>query len=274
MTEGPLEPEDLAPEDDWSFEAESQPGSPWAWIDDAVGAWDESAVADSVPAEDLADVDGIDHSDEDESDPAESGDSPVESPTAPGELHLGPVELEASDDFGEPDEEGLEDLDVSEVTPGAGVGDDLIGSCPVTSLVDTLALVGVDDAGSIFSALDSDHLGVREAVGALDFAGVPARVEYTDLGDLLEQLASGVDVVLGGGEPHAVVAIDPQAGEVVVEPLAGGDRTALAMDAFEAAWEETANEVMVVNSDSSGIQLGADQIWVLPLGVAAMMGDD
>lgn len=260
MTDEPLEPESLLPDDDWSFEADAEPGAePWAWIDEAVEAWDEPAVAEAVTT-DAGELEAFDEGD--------SEDGPVppdmpagDTPAPGGEPHLGPVELEALDD---PDF-------VGDDTPGPG--DDLIGSCPVTSLVDALALAGVDDAEAIFSALDTDHLGAREAVGALDVAGVPARVEYTDLGDLLEQLEAGVEVVLGGGEPYAVVAIDPATGDVVVEPLAGGDRATLAMDAFEAAWEETANEVMVVNADSSGIQLGAGQIWVLPIETAAMMTD-
>ena len=261
MTDVPLEPEDLAPDDDWSREmdTESEP-EPWAWIDEAVVAWDESSEVEGV----LAGSDDFDVLD-DEDDAGDADDDPgaPEISAPDGGPDLVPVELEVSD---EPDDGDA----VDDLVMASPLGD-LIGSCPVTSLVETLALAGVDDAEDILSALGSDHLVAREVVGALDVAGVPARVEYTDLGDLLERLSTGVEVVLGAGEPHAVVSIDPGAGAIVVEPLAGGDRTTLAMDAFEAAWDETANEVMVVNSDDSGILLGSGQVWVLPVAVDAMM---
>lgn len=258
MTDGPLEPEDLLPDDDWSLEDTEPEPEPWAWIDEAVVAWDELSE-EGV----LGGSDGLDVLDDEDAGDADDDPGAPETPAADAGPDVLPVGLDAADEL----DGGDASDDLAMVSPPG----DLIGSCPVTSLVETLALAGVDDAEDILSALGTDHLGAREVVGALDLAGVPARVEYTDLGDLLERLSTGVEVVLGAGEPHAVVSIDPVAGEVVVEPLAGGDRLTLAMDAFEAAWEETANEVLVVNSDDSGILLGSGQIWVLPVGADAMM---
>lgn len=271
MTDGPLEPEDLAsahqpPDDDWSPEPDTGPEpelEPWAWIDEAVDAWDSSFDVGDV-ASGLEGFDEVDEVDDVAEEAGGEADGGVGAPGPAGEPHPTPVDLHGPDAL---DEAGPDDDLVAAPLPG-----DQVGLCPVSSLVETLALAGIDP-GEIFSDFGADHLEARQAVSALDLAGVPARVEYTDLGELLERLAAGVEVVLGAGAPHAVVAIDPVAGEMVVEPLAGGDRTVLSMDAFESAWEETANEMMVVNADDSGILLGTGEVCVLPVHATASMGD-
>lgn len=265
MTDGPLEPDDLAPphqppDDDWSPEPHTGPEpefEPWAWIDEAVDAWDSSSDVGDVPSG----PEGFDEVDDLAEEAGGDAGGGVGASGPAGEPHPTPVDLHG------PDETGPDDDLVAAPLPG-----DQVGLCPVSSLVETLTLAGVDPA-EIFSDFGAAHLEARQAVSALDLAGVPARVEYTDLGDLLERLSAGVEVVLGAGAPHAVVAIDPVAGEMVVEPLAGGDRTVLSMDAFESAWEETANEMMVVNADDSGILLGTGEVCVLPVDATANMGD-
>lgn len=273
--------ETLPPEDDWSpgdADADELGGS-WSWLDDAVDAWDHLDGAEE-PGEQAArgeaadDTPGPDRSGEDDEVDTPPGDEPGPA-AADGSRDGGgppPVDLpfpedgvdDAAEDAEDADDESADDAGASGVLAADGPAP----TCSAAALAEAFTLAGLEDADQVLSVIGTGQVDARVAVGALDFAGVDARVEYAGLGELIERLAAGDEILLGGGEPHALVSIDPAAGEVVMEPLAGGPRTVLAVELFEEAWEETANELMVLNADNPGIQLGTGEVCVIPVAVS------
>lgn len=173
---------------------------------------------------------------------------------------------------------GLADVELElDLAPGAELDGELpaepAGTCSAASLGEALGLLGAEDAADVLAAAGGD-LESRTAVAVLDEAGVSARVEHSTLGDLAEHLAAGIEVILGGGggPAHAVVAIERD-GSLVVEALAdGGNRRTIALEHFEAMWEATANEVMVVDTPSGSVSFGPGEIVVIPLGVDELAG--
>ena len=249
------------PEDELPGDADD---GAWSWLDDAVDAWDDAFDAwdPATPEEPTDAPEGFDEAAE--ATGTDGADGLAELP----EDGIDPAGADAGGGDDEPAHVDLpfpDDDTAAFVVPAA---DTAGATCSTAALAEALTLAGIDDAGAVLSGLDGDRVDARDAVGALDFAGVDARVEYAGLGELVERLAGGDEVLLGGGEPHALVAIDPAAGEVVVEPLAGGPRTVLAVELFEEAWDETANELMVLNADNPGIRLGGGEVCVIPVAVA------
>lgn len=209
-------------------------------IDDVVSDWDDVAeldtdVEDPGTDEDLADLE-----------PEAEGDDEV----------ADEVEVEVDDD----------------AAPDSFVADppeEPAGACRADVLGDAFELVGLAEAGEVLSAFGDESVESREMVAAMDDAGLMARVEHSSVGELAEWLESGVEVLLGGGgggSAHAIVAVERD-GTVMVEPLAGGARTALSLDHFEAMWDAIANEVLVVEATAGAVALGPSEVVVVPLGI-------
>ena len=266
--------ETLPPEADWTpgdADADSAEDS-WSWLDDAVDAWDHlepaeepgERVALGEAADDTAGPDFFDADDEVDTPPGRepgpaAADGPRDDDGPP------PVDLPLPDDGADDQPHDAAD---DTAASGAFAADVPAATCSTAALAEALTLAGLEDTDQVLAVIGTGEVDARVAVSALDFAGVDARVEYTGLGELIERLAAGDEILLGGGEAHALVTIDPAAGEVVVEPLAGGPRTVFAVELFEEAWEETANELMVLHGDNRGIRLGTGEVCVIPVAVS------
>lgn len=148
------------------------------------------------------------------------------------------------------------------------------GDWSMTSVVESMGLVGNAAAAEVLAGLDIEVVGGREMSAALDGAGLDARVEHGDIGDLRERLDAGVEIVLGGaaGAAHALVVIDSDAGQAVLEPLAGGPRRSVPLDDLVDAWDQMANELLVVATEGVAVSFGGSDVCILPLSLEDIDG--
>lgn len=225
-----------------------EPGDEPSWLDDLdelVSRWDDDSDTDR---DDVAEFDDV-------ADPTIDDDD---------DLVLAGADADGADDDGVDQVVDLAlDDDPGDAPDLVAATSDPTGACDVTVLVSSLELVGID-ASALFDPF-GEAVEPGAVVATLDEAGVAARLEYATIGDLAERVAVGVEVVLGGGtdgDGCAVVEITPEA--IIAEPLGGGPRFSIALDRFEQAWEELANEALVVEAGAAGL-LGTTEVVVVAL---------
>lgn len=226
-------------------------GADLDWLDDLVDAWVEQPEESVVPADghtdDPVDAGGLDDLDVDDAPDAVGHDLADDARSDRAiDLDLD----EGSDDGGADDGARERDLGALEVEGDVDAGF-AAGELPVDVFRDALADIGADDAALVIDQFADGGLDPRLAVGALDAAGIPARVEHADIGTLVEAVANGGDVLLvGAGTPHAIVSVDVAGG--VVELEADGVRSTVALQHLADAWADLDHEVVLVAEGSDG----------------------
>lgn len=199
----------------------------------------------------------------------DEGADALDEPLAPGD---DPDEVDPSGDFGDPDVADLDDreidLAVDESGPDpAGLDADtdaetVAGELDGDVLHAALVEIGADEAAEVIAGFVDDGVGLepRTAVAALDAVGIAARVEHADIGTLVETVASGGDILLLGADtPHAVVAVDVDAGVVHLE--ADGVRSTVSLHHLADAWADLDHEVLVLAEPANGaVRLAGDSL--------------
>jgi hypothetical protein len=230
---------------------------------DMGGAVDLVDELDPAPAPDVPDAPRpdapVDLDLDGELDAGDVGDAP---PT-PGEVDLS---LDPSEDGLDPD--GADgDLEVSDtghvdlsLTEDASFLDVAAGNAFVTGGLIAAGLAAI--GASVPALLRLRRVTPPDLAAHLDELGIDARVEHLDLTGLQELLEAGRPVLLStdgsaGLDVEAVLQLRgiDRKGDRLDVTAADGVRSSVPLAAFEAAWSDSANQVVVASGGDDGVAL-------------------
>lgn len=224
------------------------------WIDELVDAWSEDESFDVI---DPAPEDRIEGEIGGEGEETVAGFDPEHDRHAVDDSDQA-IDLDVT----------LDDHPIPDAETPTIVGD---GDLHPDHLRDALAAVGADDAAAVVATLEADQVEPRQAVFALDAAGIESRVEYADIGTLVEAVDDGVDVLLiGTSGSYAVAAIDVSS-DIIELQTADGAGLSMSLRDLAEAWEVVDHEVLVLPEPAGPVRLvGATMVIAVdPVGLGA-----